>query len=250
MFIGMWNFACDNGHLDDSPMQLKMRILPIDNFNPGELLEELVSSGLVLRFDGFLKLPNLAQHQKVDKRFVTRCDHCEHDENTWFPAPSPVVHTPSPRRVPTVSTAGSLGDGDGDGDGELNTSMSDSADAETRPDVEEILDHLEARLRGNGSKVYPRGKKSRDAIRLLIDNDHRTVEQIHTAIDWSQDDEFWRGVILSAGKLRDKYDQLRLAAQRKRGNVTEIPQKPKRRFNDMTYDEDGRPVFHTPGASA
>lgn len=249
MFIGMWNFACDNGHLDDSPMQLKMRILPVDNFNPPELLEELVSAGLVERLDGFLKLPNLAEHQKVDKRFVTRCDHCAHDENVWFPAPSPAVHTSSARRDHHVRTVGSLGDGDGDG--ELNTSMSESADAEPRPDVEEILDHLETRLHGNGSKVYPRGKKARDAIRLLIDNDHRTPEQIHHAIDWSQDDEFWRGVILSASKLREKYDQLRLAAQRKRGsgNVTEIP-KPKRRFNDMTYDEDGRQVFNTPGAAS
>src|SRR5690606_15062696 len=78
----------------------------------------------------------------------------------------------------------------------------------TRPDVEELLDHLDARIVGNGSKAPARTKRARDAMRLLLDKDGRTVEQIHHAIDWCQDDTFWRANILSAPKLREKYDQL------------------------------------------
>lgn len=50
----------------------------------------------------------------------------------------------------------------------------------------------------------------------MLDKDGRTPEQIRAAIDWCQDHEFWRGVILSMPKLRAKYDQLRLQAQRGR----------------------------------
>jgi hypothetical protein len=44
--------------------------------------------------------------------------------------------------------------------------------------------------------------------------DERSWEQITKAIEWCQADEFWRGNIMSPGKLRKQYDQLRLAAQR------------------------------------
>lgn len=43
--------------------------------------------------------------------------------------------------------------------------------------------------------------------------DGRTWEQITKAIEWCQNDEFWRANIMSPGKLRKQYDQLRLKAQ-------------------------------------
>ena len=52
LFIGLWNFACDNGHLDDKPRQIKMRILPADPCDVDELLGELTDLGLVERRDG------------------------------------------------------------------------------------------------------------------------------------------------------------------------------------------------------
>lgn len=44
--------------------------------------------------------------------------------------------------------------------------------------------------------------------------DERSWEQITSAIEWCQAHDFWRGNIMSPGKLRKQYDQLRLAAQR------------------------------------
>jgi hypothetical protein len=82
------------------------------------------------------------------------------------------------------------------------------------------LDLLDDELRRNGNKVGRRSVKSRDAMRLMLDRDKRTPDQIERAIRWCQTDEFWRGVILSASKLREKYDQLRLAATRKTGQQT------------------------------
>lgn len=45
--------------------------------------------------------------------------------------------------------------------------------------------------------------------------DHRTPEEIRFIIEFSQNDSFWCANILSAGKLRDKFDQLYLKAKEK-----------------------------------
>lgn len=113
------------------------------------------------------------------------------------------------------------------GDGHLETDHSDQSQISTdrpspgkdvaipdRPDVEQVCRHLADRIEANGSKRPTITKAWRDAARRLIDRDGRSVEQIVRAIDWCQDDDFWRSNILSMPKLREKYDQLRLAAQR------------------------------------
>ena len=87
-----------------------------------------------------------------------------------------------------------------------------------RQDVDSLLNLLDEEIRANGSKVPERTVKNADAMRLLIDKDGRTPEQIAAAIRWCQSDEFWRSNILSAVKLREKYDQLRLKAQQSRAS--------------------------------
>lgn len=82
-----------------------------------------------------------------------------------------------------------------------------------REDVERLCAHLADRIEGNGSKRPPINKQWRDAARLMIDNDGRTEDQIHAAIDWCQNDEFWRRNVMSMPTLRKQYDRLRLAAQ-------------------------------------
>jgi hypothetical protein len=83
-----------------------------------------------------------------------------------------------------------------------------------REDVEKICRHLADRIEDNGSKRPSITKGWRDAARLMLDKDGRTEEEIHGAIEWCQNDQFWRGNVLSLPKLRDKYDQMRLQAQR------------------------------------
>ena len=85
----------------------------------------------------------------------------------------------------------------------------------SRPDVERLCRHLADRIEANGCRRPAVTKKWRDAARLMIDRDHLTEQQIMTAIDWCQDNEFWRSNILSMPKLREQYDQLRMQASRK-----------------------------------
>lgn len=94
--------------------------------------------------------------------------------------------------------------------------------AETRDDVEALLDHLDQAIEANGAKKPGRTKTNRDAMRLLLDRDGRTPDQVRAAIDWAHSDDFWRANILSAKKLREKYDTLQLQAQRGR-NPTNRP---------------------------
>jgi len=85
----------------------------------------------------------------------------------------------------------------------------------TRDDIERVCAHLADRIEANGSKRPSVTKRWRDAARLMLDSDGRTEDQVMRCIDWCQDHEFWRAVILSMPKLRQKYDQLRLQASRR-----------------------------------
>jgi hypothetical protein len=92
-----------------------------------------------------------------------------------------------------------------------------------RGDVERLCAHLADRVEGNGSRRPAVGKAWRDAARLMLDRDGRGEDQVHRAIDWCQDHEFWRSNVRSMPKLREQYDQLRLQAQRRPGGRAANP---------------------------
>lgn len=77
-----------------------------------------------------------------------------------------------------------------------------------REDVAHLLDLLDREIEANGNRPPKRSKANRDAMRLLLDRDHRTPEQVAYVIRWCQADDFWQANILSASKLREKFDQL------------------------------------------
>nr|DAL17894.1 MAG TPA_asm: replisome organizer [Caudoviricetes sp.] len=109
---------------------------------------------------------------------------------------------------------------------ETDSSSSEIANAIPRPEIISLLDMLDAEIVKNGGKKPRRTQKNIDATRLLLDRDGRSPEQVANAIRWCQADEFWRTNILSMSKLREKYEQLRLAAQRnpaKKAPVRNIP---------------------------
>lgn len=109
----------------------------------------------------------------------------------------------------------------------------------SRPDVEALCDHLADRIEGNGSPRPRVTKAWRDAARLMLDRDDRAPEQVHRAIDWCQDHDFWRSNILSMPKLREKYDQLRLQAGRSETRVGDRQAEILRREMDAAVAADG-----------
>ncbi|EPH66151.1 phage replisome organizer protein [Enterococcus faecium 13.SD.W.09] len=63
-----------------------------------------------------------------------------------------------------------------------------------------------------------------DDIRKMIEIDKRTEDQVRRMISWSQKHSFWSANILSARKLREKYDTM--AAQAKRDQTKQSYSKP------------------------
>lgn len=97
----------------------------------------------------------------------------------------------------------------------MGTGSSNSTEVQpVREDVLDLCTLLADRIVENGSKRPTITKAWHESCRLLLDKDGRSPAQVRKAIEWSQQDDFWRGHILSMPKLREKYDQLRLAAQR------------------------------------
>ncbi|QIK62324.1 hypothetical protein G7068_03215 [Leucobacter viscericola] len=143
------------------------------------------------------------------------------------PLPNDTVSESNGGNSATVTGKAGIGTGEQGNRGteeQRNSSSSEVAIATIRPDYEKLLDLLDDLIVENGSKKPTRTKRNSDAIRLLVEKDGRTVQQVENAIRWSQQDEFWRGNILSASKLRAQYDKLRLAAEReKRGSQHALP---------------------------
>ena len=81
-------------------------------------------------------------------------------------------------------------------------------------EIHAACDLLADLIESNGSKRPVVNDKWLSDMERLNRIDERSWEQITKAIEWCQADDFWRGNIMSPGKLRKQYDQLRLAAQR------------------------------------
>jgi hypothetical protein len=124
-----------------------------------------------------------------------------------------VSNTPSPTSVTTEV--------DGEVDGTVGGGKTTPA-IPAREDVSRLCVHLADRIEGNGSNRPDITVKWQDAARLMLDNDHRTEQQVHDAIDWCQDSEFWRSNILSMPTLRKQYEKLRLQAQAQRGGQSSL----------------------------
>lgn len=135
LWMGMWNFACDNGHLADKSKQIKMRVLPTDEVNCAELLRELEAQGLIQRSEGWITVPNLSRHQKVDKRYFTTCEMPEckapDGDSQRETRRVHVENTPGARRVHASAP--------GDGDGEVKGSDGDRSASAPRRSPERPL---------------------------------------------------------------------------------------------------------------
>lgn len=129
LFIGLWNLACDNGHLSDKPKQIKMRLLPADDVDVDELLDELAKNGRLERTQGTITVINFAKHQKPHRRWWTTCDLplCEVPDDAppqgfnRGEGSSGATSQPEDNRGATVGHGRTTADVDceGDGEGEL-----------------------------------------------------------------------------------------------------------------------------------
>ena len=85
----------------------------------------------------------------------------------------------------------------------------------------------------NPDAKEPNLQKWADDMRKTIELDSRTYDQLQNMIAWSQSNDFWSGVILSAKKLREKYDQMRVQANNEYKKVKTGGFKPSNRKENL-----------------
>lgn len=144
LFMGMWTYSCDNGHLDDKPKQIKMRVLPTDDCDPAELVQEMVDLSMVIRTpDNGLWVRKLREHQRIDDRYFTWCDRCEPDEIPEKAREKHAGATQGARRVPTgARSEPTLKEGEGrkEGEGESEGSATSPGDDAATPPAKKKAD--------------------------------------------------------------------------------------------------------------
>lgn len=105
LFIGLWNFADDEGRMECSPKRIKMQILPADSAEVPRLLDELRRFDLIdiYAVDGveYLQIQGFAKHQKIDKRSASK--YPKRPAGSAVPADSP--------RIPPTEGNGMEGNG-------------------------------------------------------------------------------------------------------------------------------------------
>ncbi|MFF1686052.1 hypothetical protein [Streptomyces sp. NPDC058254] len=236
-FIGLWTHCDDEGRAVDDARLIKAAVWPLDDRTAADVegdLRALSESSLITRYvlnrRPFLAVNGWREHQRINRPTPSTLPAPDQGE----PAPKPPLTSSDDDSVrthalltddsrPERNREQGKEQGTGNRDSSSALAPRDPDPAPDRDDVERICEHLADRIEGNGSKRPAITKAWRDAARLLLDKDERTEEQVHTAIDWCQDSEFWRGNILSLPKLRAKYDQLRLQAQRRPAGADVIP---------------------------
>lgn len=146
LWIGLWNHACDNGHIQDKSKQIKMRILPTDDVNCAELLREIEGQRLIERGDGWITIPNLPNHQKPHKHWYVICDKpgCVHPAGMTYGIGSTRCANPDCRHGSTVdqplinesptveqpvTNGGSTADGDVEVDGDVDLMVTTTSSA-------------------------------------------------------------------------------------------------------------------------
>jgi hypothetical protein len=229
-FIGLWTHVDDEGRCVDDARLIKAAVWPLDDRTSADIeadLQALSESSLITRYilnrKRYMAVTGWSEHQRINRPTPSKLPHPELGESvapepaTCGDEPSPSTHTQLTEDSPPERNR-EQGKEQGTGKGKEGAPPPSSEDAPrpsdaTRPDVERLCEHLANRIEANGSKRPTITKGWRDAARLMLDRDERTEEQVHACIDWCQADDFWHRNILSMPKLREKYEQLRLAAK-------------------------------------
>ena len=95
----------------------------------------------------------------------------------------------------------------------------------------QLAKHLYKKINNNGPIKKPNFQTWADDIRKMVELDERDIGKVGRMIEWCQKDSFWSSNILSAKKLREKYDVMARQANRKpergynkpKGRVEELP---------------------------
>jgi hypothetical protein len=98
LFIGLWNFADDDGYIEDSARRIKRQIFPDNDYDVANALDALVASGMLRRAMSdqgpVLHIVHFRDHQKPQHPTPTKFTGI-HESNTSLRAVSATPHEDS-----------------------------------------------------------------------------------------------------------------------------------------------------------
>jgi len=89
LFIGLWTQADREGRLEDRPKRIKMQLLPLDDVDSDELLQQLHDGGFIYRYGTSTRrarCKNQCQYIQILKFEKHQSPHCKEKAST-IPAP-------------------------------------------------------------------------------------------------------------------------------------------------------------------
>lgn len=247
LFIGLWSYVDDNGVGIDRHSNICADLFAHDlSVNPHDTLmrvqeglNRLHALGVIIRFSvgskDYLEIANWSRHQKINRPSPGRYPRSEDAETVNRVVLTDDSVSPHEPSLPGTGEQRSRGTGEqGIFSSEIASDPEpDEPQPKLRADVENLLDLLDLEIERNDNKTPKRNKANRDAMRLLLDRDNATEEQVAYVIRWCQQDQFWKANILSASKLREKFGQLvaKIKAEAERGQK-QPANKAQQRFDD------------------
>ncbi len=279
LFAGLWCIADREGRLEDRPKRIKAEVLPYDDCDVDQLLDQLAERGFIIRYevDGsrYIQVTNFSKHQNPHKN----------EKDSEIPAPD-MYHTSTVQVPDEHRTMPDKDNVRGEGQEIANAEKPNNHGCLTEyststvqvpekhstnpadsfnmiPDSFNMIPDSFNMIPGSKSSCpesslpdddqpQPEQQKSQEkkykyseehmqlaellknqilankpdarlpanlepwanTFRLMMERDRREPSRIAEVIIWCQNNEFWRTNILSADKLRQKFDQLELQMQR------------------------------------
>lgn len=223
LFIGLWQQADREGRLDDRPKRLKVAILPYDDCDIDAMLADLDAAGFIVRYEAegerFIEIPSFAEHQNPHQKepASTIPPSSRRRRRRGQTQASTSLAPGKPDAGPSCVTGeheSGREEGKGrEGKGKEGKGTDGIPDpAPCQPDARSFA--LAERLRDRILAHKPDAKlpatldRWADTMRLMLDRDGRSPERIVAVIDWTTAEPFWQPNVLSADKLREKFDVL------------------------------------------
>jgi hypothetical protein len=264
LFAGLWCIADREGRLEDRPKRIKAEVLPYDNCDVDQLMNQLVKHKFILRYevDGgqYIQIINFKKHQNPHvkeapsiippppEQDIAPNEHHtstvqEPEQNNSFPAdslnliPDSLINISTSEQSPDTQLE--------DKDSELKKPKKPRQIPLFDKTTEQyklamfmrqcILNNLP---KAKVPKPTPEGlRRWAYDIDLMMRVDCRSPDEIRELIDWSHRDPFWKANILSPGKLREKWDTLVAHKQRAEEKNKASPGKKKTGTGSGKYDD-------------
>lgn len=246
VFLGLICVADDFGRLVDNVKTIDGMLFPYTDDTCRESLDVLASVSRITRYSlpsgmKLIQINGWSKHQRVDKpsrsllpgpdsegSVVLAYEKDSRDTRETFATPSRDSREPTMDHGSTIMDHGST-----TMDQQHVASVSSNEQGgrrrvrEERPreyhhEAEPLANLLADLIEGNGSKRPNVTATWIQEIDRMIRLDGRAPADIAGAIHWSQRSTFWRANILSPKKLRDKFDTLRLQAERENASKTGV----------------------------